>query len=167
MKNVLGLSVMSILLLAMICVSPAQARYCGATRCFPCVKVCPQYECVKMECHTVMKTCRKVVWERQDFTCYRNITERVCVPKTITCTKMVPETCYRDVTYTVQRPVWENCVRTENYTVRRPVWETCTKNVTYTVMRPVWECRQRQVQYTVQKPVWEVRQRQYTVQKPV
>ena len=92
MKRLLGVSLIAAVLLA-VAASTASACYCGAARyrCWKRASCCPaDYAGCKMQCHTVMKTCKEVVYEKRQYTCYKTCYERVCVPKTITCVKYVP-----------------------------------------------------------------------------
>jgi len=105
MRTVLGVPLIAVLL-TVFTVNTADACYCGAARYLRCKpNCCVDYASCKQQCYTVMKTCKQVVYEKQQYTCYKTCYERVCVPKTINCVKYVPETCYRDVTYTVCKPV--------------------------------------------------------------
>ena len=69
MRNVWGASLIAVLL-TVVAANSADASYCGAAR-FCRVKpaCCAKYTCCKQQCHTVMKTCREVVYERQQQTC--------------------------------------------------------------------------------------------------
>ncbi|MCF0234439.1 MAG: hypothetical protein HUK22_05610, partial [Thermoguttaceae bacterium] len=177
MKRFLGATLLvaaAVLTLA----TEAQAAWCGA-----CSYRWRQPRACEFtsEVCTVMKTCRKVVFEQEQVTCYRTTFQKVPVTRRVLCTKYVPEVQMREVRYTVCRPVWQNCQKTVACTVNKTVWQNCQKQVPYTVCKPVYETRQRQytvckpvwetcqkqVPYTVCKPVYETRQRQYTVCKPV
>jgi len=83
MRRLLGVPVVAVTFLVVMA-NLADAR-CGtcATTCSPC------------RCSTVMKTCRQVVYEKQEVTCYRTCYEPITEEKTVTCTKYVPETQYR------------------------------------------------------------------------
>ena len=106
-----------------------EAGYCGAARLRCCrPSACSaDYGCCKQQCHTVMKTCKEVVYEKKQYTCYKTCYKPVWETKTINCVKYVPETCYRECRYTVCKPVYETKYRTCTYTVCKPVWETRTK----------------------------------------
>ncbi|MBP3558513.1 MAG: hypothetical protein J6K20_12550, partial [Thermoguttaceae bacterium] len=178
MKRVVGAALLFAAALLAAPLEQAQGAWCGAASyrwCRP--RAC---EFTTQSC-TVMKTCRKVVYEQEQVVCYRTSFQKVPVTRRVLCTKYVPETRVREVQYTVCRPVWENRQKTVARTVNRTVWQNCQKQVPYTVCKPVyeqrqrqytvckpvWETRQKQVPYTVCKPVYEQRQRQYTVCKPV
>ncbi|MCP3691085.1 MAG: hypothetical protein GY917_02720, partial [Planctomycetaceae bacterium] len=68
--------------------------------------------CAKPTCHTVMKTRRQVVYEKQQQTCYRTVYETVYEDQKIDCVKNVQETRYRNCEYTVCKPVYETRYRT-------------------------------------------------------
>ena len=151
-------------------VDTANATYCGAVsyrlwgRCQGV-----NYGCSPQCCHTVMKTQRKVVFEKQQQTCYRTCYDTVMQDHTIQCTRMVRKTHCKQIPYTVCRPVYETCTRTQHYTVHRPVWETRTREIPYTVNRKVWETKTRQIPYTTYRTHWETKTRQvpYTVNRTV
>ncbi|MHC4403719.1 MAG: hypothetical protein ACYTG0_29020, partial [Planctomycetota bacterium] len=129
MRALLGLPVVAVMLAA-LSADTADASYCGVAKFRRCKPVCcVDHTCCKWQCHTVMKTCRQVVYEPKQFTCYKTCYQPVCVPKTITCTKYVPETHYRECKFTVCKPVWETKTRQVRYTVCKPVWETKTRQV--------------------------------------
>ena len=136
MKKIFGAAVLAVAAFMAFSLEQAQAAYCGAcsyTCCRPCATE------FTTQCNVVMKTCRKIVCENQQVTCYRTQVERVPVTRQCTFTKYVPERQARQVTYTVNKMVWENCQKTVNRTVRRTVWENVQKQVPYTVMVPVTE----------------------------
>src|SRR5688572_26868870 len=97
-------------------VGQADASYLGAARYKSCTSCCAptEYAACKQQCHTVMKTCREVVYEQKQYTCYKTVYEKVCEPKTIDCVNYVKEVCYRDCSYTVCKPVYETHYRTVN-----------------------------------------------------
>ena len=164
MKKILGAAIAAVAMFAAFSVEQANAAYCGAcsyTVCRPCAQA------FTTQSNVVMKTCRKIVCENQQVTCYRTQVERVPVTRQCTFTKYVPERQAREVCYTVNRVVWENCQKTVNRTVRRVVWEDVQKQVPYTVMVPVTEQKTRT--YTVNKTVWTdvPQQVNYTVMVPV
>ncbi len=130
MRKLLGVPLIAGVLLA-IAASTADACYCGAARYRLFRRACcsADYAACKMQCHTVMKTCKQVVYEKQQYTCYKTCYERVCEQKSVNCVKYVPETRYRECAYTVCKPVWETRVRTCNYTVCKPVWETWYREI--------------------------------------
>ncbi len=162
MKKIFGAAVLAVAAFMAFSLEQAQAAYCGAcsyTCCRPCATE------FTTQCNVVMKTCRKVVCENQQVTCYRTEVERVPVTRQCTFTKYVPERQARQVTYTVNRMVWENCQKTVNRTVRRVVWENVQKQVPYTVMVPVTEQKTRT--YTVNRTVWTEVPQQITYTKMV
>ena len=73
MRRLLGLPLMAVVLLA-IGASMADACYCGAARyrCCRCA-CCAPAECCECGqcCCTVMKTCKEVVYEQRQYTCYK------------------------------------------------------------------------------------------------
>ena len=85
--------------------------------------------CAKPTCHTVMKTRRQVVYEKQQQTCYRTVYETVYEDQQVDCVKYVQETRYRNCEYTVSKPIYETRYRTSCSTVRKPVWETKTREI--------------------------------------
>ena len=96
MRALLSVPMLALLLIA-ASVNTAQAAHCGAVSyrnagCCDRVDYCAE----KQQCYTVMKTCRKMVYEKQQYTCYKTVYETVCEDKTVNCVKYVPETCYRD-----------------------------------------------------------------------
>ena len=178
MKRVVSVTLIAAMAILLGFASEARAAWCGAASyrwCRPCAACFTEQYC------TVMKTCRKVVYQQEQVTCYRTTFEKVAVPQRVLCTRYVPVVCQKQVPYTVCRPVYETRTKQIQYTVCKPVYQTCTKQVPYTVCEPVYETHQRQftvckpvwqtctkqVPYTVCKPVYETRQRQYTVCKPV
>ena len=77
----------------LVSVNTAAAGYLGAASYRNCVATTPaSFSCAKQQCHTVMKTVREVVYEKQQYTCYRTAYETVFDTKTIDCVKYVPET---------------------------------------------------------------------------
>jgi hypothetical protein len=121
MKALMSASIFAVLLVA-ISADSASASCCGAASYTNCGGDDPAtYCCAKQHCHTVMKTCRKTVWEKQEYTCYKKCYETVYEQKTIDCVKYCRETHYRECQYTVCKPVYETRYRTCNYTVCKPV----------------------------------------------
>ena len=116
MRRLAGVSVIAI---AVVALAAGTADACG--RCHRAVCCCvTQPAC---ECTTVMQTCRKVVYEPQQVTCYKTCYEPVCEQKTVQCVRYEREVKYRQCTYTVCKPVWE--------TVQKEVCETVCKPVAY------------------------------------
>ncbi len=105
MKALLGVPLFAVILLVVM-MDTAQAGYCGAARYRSCASAAkPRYAPCKQQCHTVMRTCKEVVYEKQNYTCYKTVYEPVCENRTINCVKYVRETKYRDCCYTVCKPV--------------------------------------------------------------
>ena len=73
MNTRIGLLALASLLVA-LSANTASASCCGAAsyRNASCGADPADFCEVKQQCHTVMKTCRKVVWEKQAFTCFKN-----------------------------------------------------------------------------------------------
>lgn len=89
MKKVVGLTLMAAFfaLTSVFSGSQAQAAWCGAAS----YRWCRPTACdFTQQCSTVMKTCRKVVYEQEQVTCYRTVLEKVAVPQRILCTRYVP-----------------------------------------------------------------------------
>ena len=84
MRTALGVPLFAAIL-AVLAASNADASYCGAARYCRCRPECCVTTCCPEQCHTVMKTCREVVYEQQQVTCYKTCCERVCVPETSFC----------------------------------------------------------------------------------
>jgi nitrogen fixation protein FixH len=166
MSKLLGAMLFVVLSITLMS-STVNAAYCGAAR-FRCFRpIVQDYAAIRMQCGTVMRSSKKIVYDQQEYTCYRTVYDRVVTPRTVTRTQYVREMQYREMNYTVMKPVWERKTRMVNYTVMRPVYETREK--TYTVMKPVWETHTREIPYTFNRPVYETRERQvpYTVSRPV
>ena len=153
MRLFIGVPMLTVLL-AVCSANVAEAGYFGMARWRSCQPCCEQ------QCHTVMKTCKEIVYEKQQRTCYKTVYDTVYEDKQINCVKNVYETRYRDCVYTVRKPVYETRYRDVCYTVRKPVYETRT--CTYPVCNPVWETRPKDVSYTVSKPVRATKTRTYT-----
>jgi len=139
-------------------VDTANATHCGAA----CHRLFGRsqgvdYGCSSQCCHTVMKTQRKVVFEKQHQTCYRTVYDTVMEDRTVQSTRMVRQTHCKQVPYTVCRPVYETRTRSHSYTVNRPVWETRTREIPYTINRMVWDTRTRDVPYTTYRTQWETK----------
>src|SRR5690348_12266465 len=123
MKTLLGVPLVAVILMA-LSVDTAVAGYCGACRYRCCATCCDAGPApCKMQCHTVMRTCKEVVYEKQNYTCYKTVMEPVVENRTINCCHYVQETAYRDCCYTVCKPVWETKTRDICYTVCKPVYE--------------------------------------------
>ncbi len=74
MNKLLGVPMIAFIL-ALVSVDTADAGWCGAARyrcCATCCDTCG-YPAVKQQCHTVMKTCREIVYEQQNYTCYKTV----------------------------------------------------------------------------------------------
>ena len=84
MKNLLGMPLLAVALLT-VAAQSADAAYCGAARYRCCAPSCgsADYCGVKQQCHTVMKTCKEVVYEKKQYTCYRNVYKPVYETKHI------------------------------------------------------------------------------------
>jgi len=94
MKTMYGVAAAAVLIVAAY-TNTASAAYLGAA-CYQkagCGVEVADTSCQKPQCYTVMKTCRKVVYEKQQVTCYRTVRETVCETRTIDCVKYVPQTC--------------------------------------------------------------------------
>ena len=112
-------------LFAALVAGPAHAGYFGAARYQSCgCAEAADYGCARQHCHVVMRTCRRIVWEKQQYTCYKTVYETVYDERTVECVKYVRETRYRECTYTVCKPVWETRYRECTFTMCKPVWET-------------------------------------------
>ena len=112
MKTLLGVPIVAVILSVVLTIT-AQAGYCGAARyrcCATCCDTCG-YTAAKQQCHTVMRNCKQVVYEKQNYTCYKTVYETVCENKTVDCCHYVSETAYRTCEYTVCKPVWETKTR--------------------------------------------------------
>ncbi len=98
MKRLLGVSLLSAVLLA-IAASTASAGYCGALRHRCCKRACCEpVECTCcQQCYTVMKTCKEVVYEEREDTCYKTVFVEVVSKKKVPAVKFVPVTAYRCV----------------------------------------------------------------------
>ncbi|MDP6467809.1 MAG: hypothetical protein QF918_08725, partial [Pirellulaceae bacterium] len=67
----------------LVSVNTASAGYLGAASYRHCAATSPaSFSCAKQQCYTVMKTCRNVVYEKQQYTCYRTAYETVYDTKT-------------------------------------------------------------------------------------
>ena len=141
MKKFFSAAILAVAVLAAFSAQQAQAAYCGACS-YVGVRPCACE--FTTQCNTVMKTCRKVVFEKEQVVCYRNAVQKVPVTRQVTCTRYVPERQARQITYTVNRTVWENCQKTVTRTVNKVVYETVQKQVPYTVMVPVTEQKTRE-----------------------
>ena len=112
MKTLLGIPMVAVLL-TVLSVNTSFGACCGAVSyrrtvcCDPC-----SYSCAQQQCHTVMKTCRKVVHEQEQYTCYKTCYETVYEDKQVDCVKYVRETKCREEQYTVCKPVRETHYRT-------------------------------------------------------
>ena len=67
--NALRVVPILVALAAAMSVERAEASYCGAARYKSCTACCDpvEYACCKKQCHTVMKTCREVVYEQKQY----------------------------------------------------------------------------------------------------
>ena len=103
MRRLLGMSVIAIALIALAAGVADACGRCQRANCC-CVQTCcaPQPACAVT---TVMQTCRKIVYDQQQVTCYRTCYDAVTEPKTIQCVRYVAETQYRQCNYTVYKPV--------------------------------------------------------------
>ena len=129
MKATVSVPIFAALVLA-VAPTRADAGYCGAARYSGCVP-CSYNQDAGGACCTVTKTRRRVVYDRQQVTCYKTVYDRVCEDRVINVTRYVREKRMKEVNYTVCKPVWETKTRT--YTVCKPVWETRQKEICYTV----------------------------------
>ena len=100
---------------------------------------------------------KDVIYEQQEYTCYKTVCEKVVEQREVNCIRYETERGCKEVEYTVCKPVWETRARSIPYTVCKPVYETRTKEIPYTVCKPVYE--ELQETYTVCKPVYETRTR--------
>jgi hypothetical protein len=99
MARVLGLSMASLLLLA-LAASTADAAFCGAACYRRCAPACCGCTCCEQQCHTVMKTCQKVVYEEHQVTLYKTVYVDVKEKKMVPGVKFVEETEFRVVPVT-------------------------------------------------------------------
>ena len=77
MKTLLGVPLLAVIL-SVVMMDTAQAGYCGAARFRLCASCCEAgYAPCKQQCHTVMRTCKEVVYEKQNYTCYKTVYEPV------------------------------------------------------------------------------------------
>ncbi|HMP79368.1 MAG TPA: hypothetical protein PKD54_07945, partial [Pirellulaceae bacterium] len=111
--------------------------------------------------YTVMRTQRRVVYDRQEVTRHRTVTRLVWEEKQVPVCRTVRETCYRTHEYQVRVPIREMSTKTVQYTVRRPVREMQTRTVNYTVRVPVTEQHSKEIM--VRRPVTEQQTREITV----
>src|SRR5688572_19421800 len=85
MRTLLGLPILAVLLAA-FSVNTASASCCGAASYKNCTAPAADtgsYCTAQAQCHTVMKTCKKVVYEKQQYTCYKTCYDTVYVDKTV------------------------------------------------------------------------------------
>jgi hypothetical protein len=127
MNKLFGVLVLAVVFSAGIA-SNAQACHCGMARRACCYESTSCCEAPVQYC-TVMKTCREVVYQQQQHTCYRTCYDAVCEQKTVTAVRYVPETHYRQCVETYCRPVYETAEREVCYTVCQPVTEMRTVRV--------------------------------------
>src|SRR5689334_21440766 len=90
MKTLMGVSMTAAVLLV-LSTNTALASCCGAAN-YANVGCCEPACCPAPQCCTVMKTCRKVCWEKQCHTCYRTVCDTVYDQQQIDCVKYVCET---------------------------------------------------------------------------
>ena len=90
---------------------------------------CGDFAAAKCGCGVQYRTVRKVVWDRQQYTCMRTVYDRCTETVPVPCTRNVYETCYRDQCYTVCKPVYQTHYRCVQHKVCRPVVETCWRTV--------------------------------------
>src|SRR5262245_14740416 len=101
MKRLLGVTLMAVVLAA-IAAQSAHAGYCGAASFqLCCASDACNYTAARQNCYTVMKCCKEVVYEKQNYTCYKTVCCPVMEQKTIDCVKYVAETAYKTCEYTV------------------------------------------------------------------
>lgn len=105
----------------------ANACYCGAGRYAVSLRHCCAP--VASQCCTVMKTCKQVVYQQKQHTCYRTCYEPVWEQKSVTATRYVAETQYRPCVQTVCKPVYETAEREVCYTVCKPIKQMQTIKV--------------------------------------
>ncbi|MCG8583739.1 MAG: hypothetical protein MI757_03410, partial [Pirellulales bacterium] len=89
MRLFVGVPLLTVLLAA-CSANVADAGYFGAARWHRCQPLC------KQQCHTVMKTCKEIVYEKQQRTCYKTVYDTVYDEKQVNCVKYVRETHYRE-----------------------------------------------------------------------
>jgi hypothetical protein len=135
MNKLFGVAIVAVVLWAGMA-NGVEACYCGAARRAVCCQSCCRP--VAQQCCTVMKTCREVVYQQKQYTCYRTCCEPVWEQKTVTAVRYVPETRYRQCVETFCRPVYETAEREVCCSVCKPVKEMRTVNV----CSGHWETRQ-------------------------
>ena len=111
MRSLLTLPIIAILAIVMSAEN-ASAGCCGAASYTRCNTEPASYGCAKRQCQTVMKTRKRVVYEKQQYTCYRTVYDTVYKDKVVNHTRYVRETHYRTRNYTVRKPVYETRYRT-------------------------------------------------------
>ena len=142
MKNLLVVPMLAVAM-AVASVREADAGWCGAAcfnRCGSCCSAVDYCGC-RQQCCTVMKTCKEVVYEKQDYTCYKTVYETGLREQDDRLREVRRRDRYRNCEYTVCKPVWETKTKTFDYTVCKPVYETKTKDICYTVCKPVYETK--------------------------
>src|SRR5437764_9661758 len=82
MNRLLGFTLLAVVLTACATQS-AHAGYCGAASFKLCSACCEDTCTATQSCCTVMKTCKEVVYEKQQYTCYKTVCEPVTECKTI------------------------------------------------------------------------------------
>ena len=133
-----------------------------------------------------MKTCKEVVYEKQQYTCYKTCYERVCEQKTdqlrqVRSRDLLPRVQVHGVQAGVGnlRPngaTTRSASRSGKPRPKRSATRSASRSrkprpreICYTVCKPVWETKTKEICYTVCKPVWETQTKEicYTVCKPV
>jgi len=78
MKSALSVPIL-VAILAVVSADRASAGFCGVARFLNCNRFCDpcDYCSAKQQCHTVMKTCKEMVYEKQNYTCYKTVYETV------------------------------------------------------------------------------------------
>ena len=86
----------------------ASAGYLGIANYRNCGIAEPETICEsQVQTHTIMRTRRRVVFDQQQYTCYKTVYDTVMDTKDIDCVKYVNETKVRNVNYEVARKVYE------------------------------------------------------------
>ena len=148
-----------------IAASTTEAGYCGALRHRCCKRACCEpAECTCCrQCYTVMKTCKEVVYEEREETCYKTVFEEVVEKKKVPAVKFVPVTAYRCVPCNCTQPQACGCSESANscgpvqdcgptmaakQILRKVPYET-VKEVSYEKEVETKRIVQKQVPYTV------------------
>lgn len=166
MRKLLGTPVLAIVVL-LIAEGTASAGYCGVLS-YRCGKraCCRQATCTccRQECHTVMKTCKEVIYEPKEVTAYKTVYEEVIDEKTVDVVKYVEEIRHRYAPTTIMQwkeseccrpapscaPV-KSCAPVESCQQLVPV--QCIQKVPYTALVPVTEQKVEKVPRIVIKQV--------------